>query len=197
MTPKQEARLRNKILKIKKALAADKKEWGGEYHDGSGLRYLQPELHLKLKDFKGALRYFIWFDKNFPDDSGYPEFLFEWTMTLFKTGKIKEAENKALKTFMSNTYLFDKFLGKEMLHFDKYEGSNWEREEQIESFTYSKDQEDIEDFVDWLSQFMMSEEFYRVANEFIDIEKRLKTEPVGEKRSELVKRSYELLDGYL
>lgn len=33
MTPKQADRIRNKIKKIKAALAADKKRWGGYYHD--------------------------------------------------------------------------------------------------------------------------------------------------------------------
>jgi tetratricopeptide (TPR) repeat protein len=170
MTPKQEERIRDKISKIKKALAADKRQWGGFYHDGSGLRYLPPELFLKLKDYKRALIYFRWFDKNFPDDCGYPIFLLEWTMTLFKTGKIKEAEKKALQTFISNTYLFDKFLGKEILNFDKYEGSNWEKEDLTYNLAYSKEQEDIQDFVDWLNQFLESDKFYKIANEFIDIE---------------------------
>ena len=194
MTPKQEESIRDKISKIKKALAADKRQWGGFYHDGPGLRYLPPELFLKLKDYKRALHYFRWFDKNFPDDCAYPIFLFEWTMTLFKTGKIKEAEKKALQTFISNTYLFDKFFGKEMLNFDKYEGSNWEKEDLTYNLVYSKEQEDIQDFVDWLNQFLKSDKFYKIANEFIDIEQQLKIEPVGKKRDALVNRCYHLLD---
>ncbi len=34
MTPRQEERIRNKIAKIRKELAADKKQWGGYHHDG-------------------------------------------------------------------------------------------------------------------------------------------------------------------
>ncbi len=85
MTPKQQERIKNKIQKVKAALSADKKHWGGQYHDGQGLRY------------------FNWFNKNFSDDSGYPDFLFEWTIILFKTGRLKEAEKKAFETFRSNT----------------------------------------------------------------------------------------------
>jgi len=44
MTEKQAQRLKNKIAKIKKALAADKRYWGGYYHDGGGLRYAPPEI---------------------------------------------------------------------------------------------------------------------------------------------------------
>jgi hypothetical protein len=105
MTPKQADRIRNKIIKIKKALAADKKRWGGFYDDSRGLRYLPPELYLKIEDYKGASRYFTWFEKNFPDDIGMPGFLFEWIVALYKTGKIKKAEKKALQTFFSNTLM--------------------------------------------------------------------------------------------
>ena len=100
MTPKQRERIQIKIAKIKKELAADKKRWGGFYDDSRGLRYLPPELYLKIQDYSGAQRYFNWFSKNFPEDSGYPVFLFEWAITLFKTGKIKNAEDKILETYL-------------------------------------------------------------------------------------------------
>ena len=98
MTPKQIERIQIKIATIKRALAADKRQWGC-YDDSRGLRYLPPALYLKLQDYKGAMRYFNWFHKIFDDDAGYPMFLFEWTITLFKNGKRKEAEKMALKTF--------------------------------------------------------------------------------------------------
>jgi hypothetical protein len=196
MTPKQIERHQGKILKIKRALAADKKRWGGYYDDSRGLRYLPPEIYLKLEDYSGALKYFKWFDKNFPDDCGYPIFLFEWTITLFKTGNIKAAEKKALQTFISNAYLIDKFLVKEVLYLDKNESSSWELPGMIEKLKYSNTQTELQDFADWLSKFVTSEQFYKVANEFIEIKRKLKTEPVGPKRSLLVSRSSSLLDDY-
>jgi hypothetical protein len=60
MTPKQMEKIQNKIAKIKRALAADKRQWGC-YDDSRGLRYLTPALYLKLKDSGGAMRYFNWF----------------------------------------------------------------------------------------------------------------------------------------
>jgi tetratricopeptide (TPR) repeat protein len=195
MTPKQEEGIRNKIAKIKKALAADKKYWRG-YHDGGGLRYLPPELYIKLKDYKGAARYFNWFNKNFPDDAGYPVFLFEWTLTLFKNGKVKEARKKALETFFSNTYLFDHFLGKEFLLFDKYESSGLETAEWAQTIEYLKDDPELADFIGWLGQFLSSEEFYKRANEFIKILAKLQTEHDVDKRMELVERQSHLLDDF-
>jgi len=194
VTPKQVERIRKKIARIRKELAADKKSWGGYHHDGKGLRYLPPELYIKLKDYKGGLRYLRWFDRTFPDDSGYPIFLFEWTIILFKTGKIREVDKKAMETFFSNTYLFDKFLEKELLQFGKWEGSSWEQSSLTEYFNYSKTDTELKDFVSWLESFLTSEKFYKIANEFIEIEEQLQNEPVEQKRHKLVKRRYELLD---
>lgn len=196
MTPKQVEKIKDKISKIKRELAADKRRWGGCYDDSRGLRYIPPGLFLRLQDYKGALTYFKWFDKNFSDDSGFPVFLFEWTLTLFKIGDFRSAEKKALKTFFSNSYLFDKFLGKDFLHLDKYEGSNWEQADLTDHFEYSKDQKELYDFADWINKFLTSDTFYKIANEFVDIERKLKTEPTGATRTKLVERSYRLIDIY-
>ncbi len=196
MTPKQVEKIKDKISKIKRELAADKRRWSGYYDDSRGLRYIPPGLFLRLQDYKGALTYFKWFGKNFPDDSGFPVFLFEWTLTLFKTGNFRNAEKKALKTFFSNSYLFDKFLNKNFLHLDKYEGSNWEQAELTKHLEYSKDLPDLHDFADWINEFLTSDKFYKIANEFVDIERKLKTEPTGPTRTELVERRYRLIDIY-
>ena len=88
MTPRKITSLKAKIVAIKKEMAREKKEWGGQVHDGRGLRYGPPQYYVQLEDFKGAMRYFHWFEKNFPGDMGFPSFLFEWTITLFKTKKL-------------------------------------------------------------------------------------------------------------
>ena len=195
MTPKQEERIRTKIARIRKELAADKKRWGGFYNDGRGLRYLPPGLFIKLKDYKGGLRYLRWFNRTFSDDSGYPIFLFEWTLILFKTGNLREAENKALRTFFSNNYLFDKFLGRTLMVIDKEENSNWETVELADSLTYSSNDPELTGFSIWLECFIEGERFSRFADEVIEIDRRLKTEPRGKTRSELVSRKYDLIKG--
>src|SRR5690606_20246296 len=105
MTDKQRQRLRDKIEKVKRTLTAEKRRLGC-FDDSRGLRYLPTEMYVRLGDFDGGLKYLKWFDKNFPDDIGFPEFLFESTIILFKTGNLEQAEEKALKTHFSNTFLF-------------------------------------------------------------------------------------------
>ena len=188
MTDKQIERVKARIEKYKKALVADKKYWGGHYHDGQGIRYIIPEQFIKIKDYKGGLRYLTWFDKNFQDDAGYPVFLFEWTFILFKCDKLIKAEQKAHGTFFSNTYLFDKFLGKDSLQLEKNESSNWENESLVENFTYTNKDTEFIEFASWLEKVLSSRRFLDKANEFIDIERQVKNEPVGQKRTRLVNR---------
>ncbi len=57
MSPEQVERMQTKIKQIKAELAADKKHWGGYYHDGRGLRYLSPALYVQIADYTGGLPY--------------------------------------------------------------------------------------------------------------------------------------------
>ncbi|ROI10768.1 hypothetical protein EGI11_02430 [Chryseobacterium sp. H3056] len=150
MTPKQTERIQFKIKKIKKELAADKKRWGGFYDDSRGLRYLPPELYLKIHDYSGALRYFNWFSRTFPEDSGYPVFLFEWAIALYKKGKIKNAESKITETHRANSYIVPAFLGiatdVQVTHH-----SNWKTAGIAQDLAYSKEDAQLADFAEWLA----------------------------------------------
>lgn len=193
MTPKQQERIKNKIKKVKVALSADKKRWGGQYHDGQGLRYYPPQLYIELNDFTGGLRYFNWFNKNFSDDSGYPDFLFEWTIILFKTGRPKDAEKKAFETFRSNTYLFDIFFGRQVTKIEKWEGSNLQTQDFADNqFCYNSNQENLSDFSDWLDKFITTEKFILLSNKYLEIQKRLKTERDTETRHYLIQQERQL-----
>ena len=161
MTDKQVNSAKKKIEKYKKALAADKKFWSGQYHDGGGIRYFIPQQFIKIQDYKGGLRYLRWFEKNFPEDSGVPMFLFEWTFILFKCSKLKEAERKAYQTFLSNSYLFDKFLGKELLLLNDRENPNWELVSLENKFPYNKTDHEFVEFASWIENVLGHETFFR------------------------------------
>lgn len=159
MTPKQQERIRNKIKKIKAALAADKRFWGGYYHDGQGLRYAPPRLYIQLEDYTGGLRYFNWFNKNFPDDACYPELLFEWTIILYKTGRLKEAAQKALETYNQDVYFFDKFFERPIVPKGISEGSRLMAVDYAKTqISYSSKDEKLKDFAEWLDAFSASPE---------------------------------------
>ena len=185
MTPNQKQRLELKIKKIRAALATEKRIYGC-YDDSRGLRYVPLEIYLKLQDYKGGLVYTRWFAKNFPDDCGFPEFLFEWTVILFNCGKIKEAERKATESFFRNTYIFDKFFGRPIHPIDKSESSNCDKPEYTEYFKYSSSQPELVIFSQWLMEFEQSEKFKFVAQRFIDTKIKLKDEHDPEMRGYLI-----------
>jgi hypothetical protein len=188
MTPKQVERVKNKIKKIKAALSADKKHWGGHYHDGQGLRYIPPQLYIQINDFSGGLRYFNWFDKNFSDDSCYPDFLYEWTIILFKTGRLKEAEKKVFQLFCSDSYLFNKIVGQD--------NSTISDEEFVGSYINElKNKDSLSDFKTWLDKLITTEKFILLCNKYVDIKKRLKTEQDEETEEYLRKQLEQLTNG--
>lgn len=193
MTKKQQKRLEAKIKRIRGALTNEKRMIGC-YDDSRGIRYLPTELYLKLQDYKGGLVYLRWFTKNFPDDAGFPDFLFEWTIILFKCGKITEAERKATETFFRNTYIFDKFFGRPIIPIDKSEYSNIDIPEYTDYFKYSANQQELADFAKWLMEFEQSEKFKSVVERFIKAQIRLKTEKDPEMRHYLVRIDRELLE---
>lgn len=188
LTERQIKSIQTKIQRIKKALADDKKRWGGQYNDSRGLRYLPPEQYLKLQDYSGAQRYFNWFHKNFPDDSGYPDFLFEWTITLFYCKKIKEAENKAIQTHFSNQYYLDKYFNKQIVRLDKRHHSNWEYPEMTENFAYSATQEHLVDVTNWLEQFVTSDKFTTAVTQYNELEEQLSKESDVSRRSKIIEQ---------
>ena len=172
LTLKQAERLREQIAGVKRRLAAEKRRFGN-YDDGGGYRYLPPKLYVQLGDYAGGLRYTRWFDKNFGDDIGYPDFLFEWTILLFKNGRLKEAEQKAAQTYCLNTYLFDQFFGRPLLPLAKWEGSNLEVPAMAALLPYSAQQPELADFAAWLEGFERSEKFRVFAARFVRFSQEL------------------------
>jgi hypothetical protein len=185
MTPKQIERIQSKIKQIRAALVAEKRKFGA-YDDSRGLRYLPLEYYIKLQDYRGGLTYTRWFQKNFPDDIGFPDFLFEWIIILFKIGKIEDAEKMAFKTYFSNTYLFDKFFNRPIVQIDKYESSNWESPDILQHFIYSSSNEDLLDFCNWLKAFEETDRFKKIVDRFLEIQKALKHENSTVKRRQLL-----------
>lgn len=191
LTPNQAERLREQIANVKRMLAAEKRRFG-DYHDGQGYRYLPPKLYVQLGDYAGGLRYVRWFDKNFDDDIGYPDFLFEWTIILFKNGRLRDAERKAVQTYCLNTYLNDQFFGRPLVPLAKWEGSNLEMPYLAEQLPYSSQQPALADFAAWLGQFEHSEEYVAFTTRFVQLRQQLKVADGSETRRALVDELREL-----
>ena len=185
MTTRQREKIQGKIAGIKQALAAERRKFGC-YDDSRGLRYLPTRYYLQLEDYAGGLAYTRWFSKNFPDDSGFPDFLFEWTIILYKNAKIQEASKKAFETFCSYPDVFGYF-------FNKAAGSQDSREETgklnvliTERFPYSCTQKELADFAIWLDALIATEWFSSLSHRFMELNRMLDNETDIGRRHELV-----------
>lgn len=70
-----------------------------------------------------------------------------------------------MKTFFSNTYLFDKFLGNELMTNEDKEISNWESVMLANMLVYSKNEAEFADFGEWLEKLRNSDKFIAFTNE--------------------------------
>ncbi len=192
MTPKQIQRIEKKIADIKRILATEKRKFGG-YDDSRGLRYLPTQYYLQLGNYKGGLAYTRWFDKAFPDDMGFPDFLFEWTVLLFKTGKLKEARAKAWQTYCANTYVLDSFLGRPFAELQQYEWSNMAGVSFLPYFPYRFEQAGLHDFSQWLEELMDGELFQACSSRYLSLYQRLATEQDRETRGYLRNEAHQLM----
>jgi hypothetical protein len=191
MTERQIENIKKTIKFYRARLAAEKRMFG-DYDDSPGLRYIIPELYLKIRDYKGAMVYFRWFSKAFPDDTGYPVFNLFWSATLFENNKIPEAIKKAYKTAFSQTYLLDLINGKDPVQLDKSESIGFENLEYAKQIYKDCIKFITLEFQIWISNLSEFDDFKANLNKFISIQKLIKNEPVGPMRTKLIQESYKL-----
>ena len=185
MTPKQADRLKKKITDIRRVLAAEKRKFGW-YDDSRGLRYFPTKYYIQLGDVAGGLTYTRWFAKNFPDDAGFPDFLFEWLVILFKNGKIKEAEQKAIETFCADIHLLNSFLGRPHAVSEPWEDEPTLEDSSAEYFDSLRTQIPLSVFAEWLTGFTATERFLASAGKYVDLRQQLHGEHDLEQRRNLV-----------
>jgi hypothetical protein len=174
------------IIKVYRArLAGEKRRFGG-YFDNGGIRYVIPELYLKLKDYKGALSYYRWFNREFPGDSGFAAFNLLCALTLFQNKKIKEAIRMAYKTGFSNIYLIDLLCKKSPVDIDRLEHAQIEDLEYAKKIVEGYEKLVTKEFRDWICLLNENEEFKSHMKKYVSIQKLLSDEPQGQLRSYLI-----------
>ena len=193
MTPKQAERLRQKITAIRRALVDEKKKFGA-YDDSRGLRYLPSRYYVQLGDFKGGLTYLRWFQKNFPDDAGFPDFLFEWTLILFQSHKLRDAARKAMETYRADIHLLDAFLGRPGTPVEPWEQVALDAEAYASYCAALGGQADLTAFAEWLGALVVSEAFLANSSQFLDLHRQLHGETDPAKRHLLVQQLYPVCD---
>ena len=183
--PKDKSKIRSRIRRYERELRKEK-QLHGAIHDGGGKRYLVGILYMLLEDNDGALKSFRWFEKTFPDDVGEPFQYLCWTLALYRSDDKEAAKDKLIQTMLRNLYLLPQLLGIDQDIFDIWHSSNWDMKEYAESaapeiFGLWTDEERK-----WVREAYGSQEVEEIQSRYIEIQRQLKTEPIGAKRTELV-----------
>ena len=188
MTEKQIEKIKKRIRSYRAKLTAEKRKYGW-YDDSRGIRYLIPELYVQLQDFKGALRYYKWFDKEFSDDIGFPEFNLYWSMTYFENNDTVKATKILYKTSFTNTYLIDLLSERKPANIDKSETIGFESKNYAVQISKECEKLITPNFKKWLIKTSEREDYKKNMNRFISIQKLTKDEHLGELRSALINES--------
>jgi len=168
MTPARKQELEDQIERIKASIETEVQLLDG-YNDELREVYIPVQHYLEMEDYKAGLKYLRWYQKIVHGDVGAPDFIFECAVILFMNNKIKEAKRKAVESFFNNTYIFDKFFGRELTQFDKLESWDDEKPEYLSDFKYSSDQPKLAAFTRWLAEFEQSDKFQSISKRFFAV----------------------------
>jgi hypothetical protein len=192
MTEKQIEKIRLSIKKYRSALTAEKRKFGG-FDDSAGRRYDIFDLYMQIADYKGVITYKKWFDKNFPDDIGAPLLSLEWSIAYFELGLLTEASIYTIDTAFQNVYLHGLVLDREISQIDMYE-HGYDMLEFAKSMIKDCKEVSTKPYLDWLKEFMDTDEYKQPINKYIALNKLLKDENKQDKRIELLDHTRDLIN---
>ena len=184
MTEKQIEKIRLSIKRHRAALTAEKRKFGG-FFDSAGRRYNISDLYMRISDYKGAITYKKWFDKNFPDDIGGPLLSVNWSIAHYELEQITETKIYTIDTAFQNIYLHGLLLDKEVSRIDMFE-QGYDMLEFAKSMIKDCKKVATKPYLDWLSIFMETDDYKVPVNRFIALNKLLKDENNRAKQSELI-----------
>lgn len=184
MTDKQIEKIRLAIRMNRAALTAEKRKLGG-FDDSVGRRYYISDLYMRISDYKGAITYKKWFDKNFPDDIGGPLLSINWSIAYFELGQLTDTKIYTIDTAFHNVYLHGLLLDRVISRIDMYE-NGYDTLEFAKSMVKDCKKVITRPYLDWLKAFIDTDEYKNPVNKYIALNKLLKDEHNFEKRSVLV-----------
>ncbi len=188
--PEHHKKIRATIRRYERSMKKEQAE-NGYIRDGYGKRFLLGSLYLQLGDLDGALEFFAWYEKYFPDDWGDPFHYLCWALALFKAGD-PGAKKKLILTMLRNLYLIPHLLGIEMSELNIWHGSNLDEQSYLE---YLPEEDKLlwdKEALAWAKTVYEDLEVQDILKKFVEIKAQLKNEPPGPRRSRLVDEGSEI-----
>lgn len=189
--PKEPKKIAERIKRYERELRKEYEKFGF-VSDDAGKRYLLGPLYLLLGDTPGAVRSFEWFEQTFPDDIGEPFQYLCWSLALYRSGDTADAARKLLQTMLSNLYLIPHLLGMAQENLSIWHSSNWAEKDYLQYAPPELLGLWDRPALKWAKETYESAEFRQVRMRYLEIYEQLKHEPVGSRRSQLVREASEL-----
>jgi hypothetical protein len=189
--PKDPKAIRARIRRYERALRAEDERYGA-FDDGYGKRYLLGPLYLLLGDLAGAVESYGWFERTFPHDMGEPVHYLCWALALYRSGDVAGAVFRLRQTMLSNLYLLPRLLGLAQGELDIWHGSNLAEKGYLEYVPLEVWGLWDEPARQWAIETYHSPAFRQMRTRYIEIHRRLKSEPPGPTRSRLVDEAFRL-----
>ncbi len=189
--PKTKRGIQSRIKNYEDFLKYEKRTFG-YYNDGGGVRYIIGPLYMLMGDIDGAVKSFNLFQRRFPDDAGQPFQYLTWILALYKKGKVKKAETKLMQTMLINLYLVPYIFGDDI---NKYNFRHFLNSETKEILAYLPDEYANlwdKEAKEWAKSVYYGNDATVLREKYIKLNTLLSNEPVGPRRSELVKEIYNL-----
>ncbi len=187
MTPRQIEKIKKQIKSERAFLAAEKRKFGG-YFDNRGRRYVIAELYSHIQDYKGVLRYYNWFYKEFPDDIGFPELHLSWIIAAIKEKKSNIFNNHLIHLEAINSYIIPEILGIKQLKTNKWEGMG------LSTIEYAKDIKEVSkewidtEIINVLEKITSDTEYQRFKSQMIQFDIQFSSEDKVSIRAKILKK---------
>jgi hypothetical protein len=189
--PQDPKKIRARLRRYERELRKEQEEHG-TLRDGYGKRYLLGPFYLLLDDVEGALQAFAWFEETFPDDIGEPAHYLCWTLALYRAGDLEQATCRLRQSMLSNLYLIPHLLGRQQDELDIRHVSNYETMEFLEWVPPEIWALWDAPALAWAGETYDGPAFARIRARYIEIQRQLKSEPVGPRRRALVDEAFSL-----
>lgn len=108
--PTDAKKIRARLRSYERKLRKEKEQFGG-YGDGAGKRYFVGPLYMLLGDQEGALKSFVWYAREFPDDIGEAGHFLCWSLALHRSGELEDAAAKLKGAMFANRFAVPKLIG--------------------------------------------------------------------------------------
>ncbi len=193
--PNAEKKIKTRISSYKSGMSREKKIYGS-ISDGAGKRYVLFSLYFQLNDLKKSEEYFKWYEKEFEDDSGEPVQKLCWAVTLYRMGKLDQAEYRLADLMLSNLYVIPKILGRDIKEYEIWHSSSDEFIDYFDYFPNEVLEALTQEDKNWIEGLYDSFVFQRIRQRYIEIYGELQSTDDIKIRRKLIDEAYRLLDQF-